>query len=357
MANDGAERTEAATPRRREKEREKGNFAKSKDLQTALVITAGIALLSAFSGNMFEKIQYIMQYCFTHLNPAEIETQDIYTILGPYAKVTGNVLFPFMISLFILSIFIIRMQVGNILAFSKLKPDLNNISPKKWIDGLKKLFNPFEPNKIMELTKSLLKVVIVGVCGYSVVHGRIDELYGLLGADTQTVFQVIGSILTQMFINMCLAMIVIGMLDMKFQSYQFEKSIKMTKQQIKDEHKDIEGDPKIKGKIRAIQMQMAQQRMMAEIPTADVVVTNPTHYAVAIKYDKLKAPAPIVVAKGIDFVAFKIREVAQNNNVPIVENRFIARTLYNLVELNGIIPSDMFVAVAEILAFVYNKRR
>ena len=156
---------------------------------------------------------------------------------------------------------------------------------------------------------------------------------------------------------MCIAMIILGIFDKKYQAYEYNKSLKMTKQDLKDEMKDTEGDPKIKSKVRAIQMQMAQQRMMAEIPNADVVVTNPTHFAVAIKYDKINSPAPIVVAKGVDFIAFKIREVAMNNNVPIVENRPLARALYKLVPVDGIIPSDMFVAVAEVLAYVYNQKK
>ena len=131
----------------------------------------------------------------------------------------------------------------------------------------------------------------------------------------------------------------------------------MTKQEIKDEHMDIEGDPKVKARIKSIQMQMARQRMMSAVPTADVVVTNPTHYAVAIKYDRTKAPAPIVVAKGVDYLAFQIRDVAKSNDVPIVENRPVARALYNSVPVDGIIPSDLYVAVSEILAYVYNSKR
>ena len=155
---------------------------------------------------------------------------------------------------------------------------------------------------------------------------------------------------------MCLAMLILGYIDKRYQNYEYEKSIKMTKQEIKDEQKDTEGDPKIKARIKSIQMQMARQRMMSSVPTADVVVTNPTHYAVAIKYDKTQAPAPLVVAKGVDYLAFQIREIAKNNNVPIVENRPVARTLYNSVPVGGIIPSDMYVAVAEILAYVFRMK-
>lgn len=357
MANEGAEKTESATTRRRGKEREKGNIAKSKDLMTAFNITIGIALLYVFSNMILNKFKEIMKFSFTNLQPKSISTDDIYVIFGPYVKVTAEIMLPFMLSMFFLTIFVIRLQIGHMFSTEKIKPNFENISPKKWIDGLKKLMNPFDVEKMVELVKSILKVIIVGACGYSAVHSRMDELYALLGADPNIVFGVIGGILTQMFINMCLVMIIIGMIDLKFQTYQFEKKIKMTKQEVKDEYKDTEGDPKIKGKIRSIQMRMAQQRMMAEIPNADVVVTNPTHFAVALKYDRTVAPAPIVIAKGADFVAFKIREIAQNNKIPIVENKLVARTLYNLVEINGIIPSDMFVAVAEILAYIRKKIR
>lgn len=355
MANDGAERTEAATPRKRSKEREKGNIAKSKDLMSATTITVGIVMLFALSGWIMNRMLAAMYHAFTNLNPRSYNPSEYMGIFAPYVKLIAQALLPFLCSVFILTILVLRLQVGQMFALDKIKPKLSNVSPKKWVDGLKKLINPFEPNKLMELAKSLLKVIIVGACGYSVVHSRLDEIYALLGADPNIVFQVLGSILAQMFLNMCLAMLIIGFIDLKFQTYMFEKSIKMTKQEIKDEMKDTEGDPKIKSKIKAMGMQMLQQKMISAVPTADVVVTNPTHYAVALKYDRSVQPAPYVVAKGADFIAFKIREIAQNNNIPIVENRFVARTLYNLVEIGGIIPSEMFQAVAEILAYIYNK--
>ena len=197
------------------------------------------------------------------------------------------------------------------------------------------------------------EIVVVSACGYSAINARKGDLMGLIGLDPFTALHIIISILINMIINMCLAMLILGYIDKKYQHYEYEKSIKMTKQEVKDEQKDIEGDPKIKAKIKSIQMQMARQRMMSSVPQSDVVVTNPTHYAVAIKYDKTKAPAPIVTAKGVDYLAFQIREIAKQNNVPIVENRPVARALYNNVPLDGMIPSDLYVAVSEILAYVY----
>lgn len=357
MANEGAERTEAATPRKRAKEREKGNIAKSKDLMSATTITIGIVMLFALSGWIINRMITAMYHAFTNLNPKTYDANEFMGICAPYLKLMAQAILPFFCSIFILTILALRLQVGPMFAIEKIKPKIDNISPKKWVDGLKRLLNPFEPQKLMELAKSFLKMVIVGACGYSVVHSRLDELYGLLGADPNIVFHVIGSILAQMFLTMCLAMLIIGFIDLKFQTYQFEKAIKMTKQEVKDEMKDTEGDPKIKSKIKSMGMKMLQQKMMSAVPTADVVVTNPTHYAVALKYDRGVKPAPYVVAKGVDFIAFKIREIAQNNNIPIVENRLVARTLYNLVEIGDIIPSEMFQAVAEILAYVYNKNK
>jgi flagellar biosynthetic protein FlhB len=151
-------------------------------------------------------------------------------------------------------------------------------------------------------------------------------------------------------------LLVIGILDKKYQDWEYNKSIKMTKQEVKDEFKNIEGDPKIKGKIRSFQMKIMQQKMMTKVKEADVVVVNPTHFAVALKYDPLKVPAPVVVAKGVDFVAFKIREIAKNNNIPIVENKPLARSLYKLVEVDQIIPQELYTAVAEILHYVYSQK-
>ena len=357
MANDGAERTERATPRRRSKERDKGNVVNSRDLSSALILTTGVALISIFSGYILNKMKSIMIFAFTNLNPKNISTSDIAAIFAPYVKSCADILVPLFLCLFIVGVFVIRMQIGKVFAIEKIKPKFSNISPKKMIDGFKRLFNIFDTRKMVEFAKSLLKLTIVGCTGFMVVKSRIDELYGILGADVQTGFMVIGSVLTQMIIDMCIAMIILGIFDRYYQDWEYEKSLKMTKQEVKDEMKDMDGDPKIKARIRAAGMKILQQKMMSAVPKADVVVTNPTHYAVALKYDKSIAPAPIVVAKGVDFIAFKIRDIAQENKVPIVENRAVARALYNLVPIDGIIPSDMFTAVAEILAMVYKNKQ
>ena len=356
MGNDGAERTEAATERKRRKERNKGNISKSHDMEAALVITAAIALLSVLAKHMGQTMQNMLRETFTHLNVSEVDPSNVLGLMLPYFRYLALIVLPFFVLLVISAILIIRLDVGKVFALEKIKFSPKNLSPQRMVQNAKRLFNPFEPRSLVEFAKSILKIIVVGTCGFSAINARRADLLGLVGLEPMIALKIIISILINMIINMCLAMLVLGFIDKKYQNWEYEKSIKMTKQEVKDEHKDIEGDPKVKARIKSIQMQMARQRMMSSVPTSDVVVTNPTHYAVAIKYDKEKAPAPIVVAKGVDYLAFEIREVAKENNVPIVENRPVARALYNSVPLDGVIPSDLYVAVAEILAFVYKQK-
>ena len=356
MSNDAAEKTEEATARRRSKERERGNVAKSKDFEAALVMAAAIGLLAVFARHMYMTILNMMRETFENLNYTNVDISNFIAILLPYFKYLGIIVVPFFVLLIIFAIIIIRMEVGQVFSLEKAKLDLKNLAPQRLVENAKRMINPFQPRSMVEFAKSILKIVIVSMCGFSAINNRKADLLGLVGLEIPISLNIIGSILINMIINMCLAMLVLGYLDRKYQNYEYEKSIKMTKQEVKDEYKDTEGDPKIKARIRAIQNQMARQRMMSAVPQADVVVTNPTHYAVAIQYNKEKAPAPIVVAKGVDYLAFQIRDIAKANSVPIVENRPVARALYNTVPVDGTIPSDMYVAVAEILAYVYNQK-
>lgn len=356
MGNEAAEKTEEATTRRRTKERERGNVSKSKDFDSALVMAASIALLAVLGTGMINTMQGMMKETFSNLKYSGMDVTNVMGVMLPYFKYLAMIVLPFFVLLVIAAVFIIRFDVGHVFALEKAKFNLENLSPRRMLQNAKRIFNPFEPRSLVEFAKSILKIVVVAACGYSAINSRKGDLLGLVGLDIPIAINIIVSILLNMIINMCLAMLILGYLDKKYQNYEYEKSIKMTKQEVKDEHKDTEGDPKIKAKIKSIQMQMARQRMMSSVPGSDVVVTNPTHYAVAIKYDKTKAPAPMVVAKGVDYLAFQIREIAKENNVPIVENRPVARALYNSVPVDGMIPSDLYVAVAEILAFVYRQK-
>ena len=354
MANE--ERTESATPKRREKERDKGNIAKSQDFTSSIMLTLGVGVMYALGPSILQNIQTLLYQTFTHINPNEINEMNTMGLFVPYAVMTGKILAPFLVILCIGAILVLRLQTGALFAKEALKPNIDKLMPANMIKALLKKFNFFEQKTMMELAKSLAVLAVVGGVGFNVINKRKDDLFSTIGLEVNTSFAIVGSVIFELVINICIILLIIGIIDKKFQDYQYEKSIKMTKQEVKDEWKNLEGDPKIKSKVRAFQMQIMQQKMMANIKEADVVVVNPTHYAVAIKYDPNTTPVPQVLAKGVDFLAFKIREVAKNNNIPIVENKPLAQSLYKLVPIGGIIPQELYVAVAEVLRFVYTAK-
>ncbi|MDD3150107.1 MAG: flagellar biosynthesis protein FlhB [Candidatus Gastranaerophilales bacterium] len=353
------ERTEEATGKRKSEAQKKGQYGKSQDLDAAIMLSVGFSLLFIFMPFIMDRLTFISTYTFSHLDPSQIDPQNFVSILMPYLKLLSEIVLPFLLILMTVGIIIVRYQVGHVFSLEKIKPDFTKLGPQKMVENAKNAFNIFSVKKIVELVKSFIKMIIVSLFVFNVVNSRKDEIFALLGADIQLSFVTISDILKDIVINVCLVMLVIGILDKKYQDYEFNKSIKMSKEEVKDERKNSDGDPKIKSKIRSIQFQYAQQRMMSAVPKADVVVTNPTHYAVALKYDQDKAVAPQVVAKGVDFIAHKIKEIAEFNNIPIVENKPLARTLYKIVPLEGFIPAELYVAVAEVLAYVYqtNKNR
>jgi len=353
MADD---RTEKATPKRRQEARSKGQVEKSTDFNSALMLTFAISLLYIFSPSIVTKLKEVSIQIFTHLDPNLITRENFLEYLSPYVSLLFDVSLPFLLIITFFGVFINRIQIGHLFNIGILKPKFDKFKPSSMLNSLKNMFIP-NPKNLVEFAKSFFKMCIVGGIAYKVIVDRKDELLNMLGAELPQVLQEISDIVFQMAMQVCMAVVILGILDRIFQHFQYEKSIKMTKQEIKDERKNVEGNPQIKSKIKSIQMRFAMQRMMGAIPSADVVVTNPTHYAVAIRYDTKLAPAPQVVAKGVDFVAHKIKEIAQNNNIPIVENKPLARTLYKIVPLDGLIPAELYVAVAEVLAYVYKLNR
>ena len=356
MGNEANEKTERATPRRRSQERNKGHIAKSQDFTSSLVLTSGIALLFIMGSGMLEKMRVMLINAFTSLNPATISDNDFAVIFIPYVYNYIDIVVLFFLFLALCAIFILRYQTGSLFAKEALKPNFGKFTPSNAVKALINKFNLFKPRQMIEFLKSVVKTLAVALVGIRVVLKRKDDLLSLLGADPATGFSVIGSVVFELFASICIIMIIIGLIDRYYQNYEYEKSIKMSKQEVKDEMKNMEGDPKIKAKIRAAQIRMMRQKMMSKVPEADVVVVNPTHYAVALKYNPITNPAPVVVAKGVDFIAFKIREIAKNNGIPIVENKPLARSLYKLVDVDGVIPQELYVAVAEILQFVYTQK-
>lgn len=354
MAN---EKTEQATPRRRSKERDKGNVSKSQDFVASITLAIGVAVLYIMTVDIIETLKAYFHDTFANLRPQTLPVDDYLQVFIPPLVVSVKILAPFFFFIALAAIATRKIEVGNLFAKEVLKPKFDKLNPANALKALWQKINIFSPRTLVEFVKSIIKLIVVGVVGFNVIIKRKDELLALLGIDLNASLSVLGSVTMEILVSVCIIMLLIGILDKKFQTYQYEKSIKMTKQEVKDEWKNMEGDPVIKGKIRSIQMKFAQQRMMGGVKQADVVVTNPTHYAVALKYDQQETPVPMVVAKGIDFIAFKIREIAKANNIPIVENRPLARSLYKLVPIDGIIPPELYVAVAEVLSFVFKNRQ
>lgn len=357
MANEENEKTEEATPKRKQKERDRGHISKSQDFTSSLMLTASLGLIFIMGGKMQEKLSSMLSSTLSNLNPNNISDNDAVSILAPFLEHYANIVLLFFAFLAICAILILRLQTGALFAKEALKPNFKKLTPAAGFKALMDKINIFKPKQMVELIKSLVKTVIVAVVGFNVIMKRKDELFGLIGADPSTGLIVISSVIFELIASICVLLIIIGIIDKKYQDWEYNKSIKMTKQEVKDEWKNIEGDPKVKGKIRSFQMKIMQQKMMSKVKDADVVVVNPTHYAVAIMYDPNKVPAPVVLAKGVDFIAFKIREIAKNNGIPIVENKPLARSLYKLVEVDHMIPQELYVAVAEILQYVYSQKR
>jgi flagellar biosynthetic protein FlhB len=239
-------------------------------------------------------------------------------------------------------------QVGILFTMETLKIKGDRINP---LSGFKRIFSL---RSAVELVKSIIKILIVGWVAYSYLKSKTDDVLKLIDTDLMDVLFFIGDAAFTVALRICMAMIILGFADYLYQRFDYEKSLKMTKQEVKEEYKQMEGNPEIKSKIKQKQRQISLKRMMQDIPKADVVITNPTHFAVALKYDAEKAAAPIVVAKGQDYIALRIKQIAAENRVQIVENKPLARTLYSTVDIGQAIPPDLYQAVAEILAFVYN---
>jgi len=255
---------------------------------------------------------------------------------------------PMLIVSFSVGIITNLVQVGWKPTTKPLKPKFSRLNP---MSGFKRLFSM---KSMFELLKSIVKLTIIGVIIYNIVKNELNHIQELLNMEILQAAIYIGNLIIDIGLSVGLYFIFIAIADFAYQKFNLHKELKMTKQEVKEEYKNSEGNPEIKGKIKQKMRESSMRRMMQDVPQADVIITNPTHYAVALKYDKEKAQAPIVVAKGEDHLARKIKQVAKENNVEIVENKYLARTLYATVDIGKEIPPELYQAVAEVLAFVYN---
>lgn len=344
---DFQEKTEQATPKKRRESREEGQVAKSIELSSVVVLLAGVFSLYAFKGMIYDAFLDIMNYSFT--------IEFIPTADGKYwfnfAKLLGGksllIMLPIFLAVFIAALIINFSQVGFVIASKAIQPKFNKLSP---IKGFSRLFSL---KSLAELIKSILKLGIIGIISYIVIKGESEALVMTFHTSVGNILLYMLKVVFKIFIYVILVMLVVAILDYIFQKWQFEKELKMSKQEIKDESKQVEGDPQVKSRIRSLQQQAARKRMMKDVPEADVVVTNPTHLAVAIKYDAMSMNAPQVVAKGAGLVAERIKSLAMQNNVPVIENKKLAQNLYKLVDIGQEVPAQFFQTVAELLAYVY----
>jgi flagellar biosynthesis protein FlhB len=349
----GEERTEAATPRKRGEARKRGQVAKSSDLNSIVVLLGLLFALSSVGGASAHTVSMYFHQIFSHLDTARLSSADVMQLGGQAFMVLFRAVGPLMVTAMLIGILVNLAQVGPLWATEALKPDFNRLNP---LVGAQRFVSP---HSLMDLAKSCFKIGLISYIAFITLRSNYPRLAMMNRLDLSAGIALIGEVVFQMAFRIVTAMLVLAALDYAFQRYQHEKRLKMTKDEVKQEYKQLEGSPQLKARIRARQKEIAKKRMMAEIPTADVVVTNPTHFAVALKYDPQKGGAPLVVAKGADWLAQKIRELAQESDVPIVVNPPLARALYKQVEVGKEIPSELYGAVAEVLAFVYqiNQRR
>jgi flagellar biosynthetic protein FlhB len=350
MAEDFQDKTEKPTPKRREKAREKGEVARSKDLAAALVLLTGLLCLVLWGPVLGRKIMEMLRVWLGQIRPGLVGPNQVASLFMTFGLTLGGLLTPIFISLSAAAVLSNYAQVGKIFSTQHITPDLSRL---QFFKGFQRCFSP---NTLVELIKSLAKITLIGLVAYFSVKRELLGVMPLLDQSVGQILLYLTGTAFQVSIRIILALLALGAVDYLYQRYRFEKNLRMTKQEVKDEMRQVEGDPKVKARIKSLMRQMATKRMIAEVPKADVVVTNPTHYAVALKYDRATMIAPQVVAKGRGFMALKIIAVAQEAGVPRVENRSLARSLYRLVEVGKSIPTSLYRAVAEVLAYIYRLR-
>ncbi|MET3697969.1 flagellar biosynthetic protein FlhB [Bacillus oleivorans] len=344
------EKTEKATPKKRQDSRKKGQVAKSQDVGTSFIMLAVFFGLLMLGSYFLDLCLDLYKQSFTDFILVEVTPSNIERIMMDVFMIMVQFLAPVMLAAIVAAIFSNYIQIGFLFTTETIAFKLEKIDP---IKGFKRIFSM---RAIVELLKSILKITLIGLITFAVLWIHLEDIMMLAQYSVGESMAVVGDLTVQMGLYASFALLALSGLDYLYQKYDFEKNIRMSKQDIKDEYKNIEGDPLIKSKIKQRQREMAMRRMMQEVPHADVVITNPTHYAIALKYDEAKLDAPYVVAKGVDFVAQKIKFIAKENDVTLVENRPLARALYDQADIGQAIPEEFFQAVAEILAVVYQTK-
>lgn len=342
----GGERTEEPTSKRRNDFRDKGQVAQSKEVQTAALFTIMLLFWVFYLPSFWNDLKELIAVMLQSLGEFTFSQASAMQLAYFLVKKVGLLIMPVLLISAVVGLLSSYFQVGWLFTTKPLIPDLKKLDP---IQGAKKFVST---KSMVDLVKSIAKIVFVGYLAYSTIFDHFEEALLLTDMAASVAVVFLAETAAIIFAKVCAALILLAFIDFLYVRWEMEEKMKMTKQEVKEEHKEAEGDPQIKSQIRRIQMDMARKRMMAEVPEADVVITNPTHYAVAVKYNPDEMDAPIVIAKGMDHIALKIREIARENEVPIIENPPVARLLHK-IDLGAHIPEELFKAVAEILAHVY----
>ena len=344
-------KTEQATPKRKEDAKKKGQFLRSPEISSAIVLALAFLSFKVFGGYIYDNIaQYTKIVLESYMRTKDItEKATLYAFAINTLIVFAKVMAPIMGTLLVGGLAVNYAQVGFVFTTETIAFNIERvINP---INGLKKMFSI---RAVADLFKSIIKIVIVAVVVYQYIKGQIDNILNVMGMETINIFSFFGALAFSLGIRISITFVILGLFDYLFQWWQYERDLKMSKQEVKDEYKQTEGNPQVKSKIKEKQRAMSMRRMMQEVPNADVVITNPTHFAVAIKYNTEVSAAPMVIAKGQDFIAQRIKEIARENKVEIVENKPLARTLFSTVEIGEAIPQELYQAIAEVLAFVFS---
>lgn len=345
-----AEKTEKATPKKRRDAREEGQIFQSKEINSVFILLVSFLVLNIFGKIMIKNLVGFMQHIFSSFEELDsLFIQDnirinFLIVMAVFLKASA----PILVSAFFAGILINYLQVGFLFTTKPLKPKLSRVNP---IEGFKRIFSK---RAFVELGKSIMKIWLIGYVAYSFIKKRIGILIDLPNMEIVQILENFSKLSFQFGMKIVGSLLLVSILDYIYQWRDHEKNLMMSKQELKEEFKQTEGDPLVKSKIKEKQRKMALSRMMQEVPNADVIITNPTHIAVALKYDQEISFAPILVAKGADIVAENIKEIGNKNSVPIVENKVLARTIYKTVEIEDIIPEELYEAVAEVLAYVYS---
>ncbi|WP_084524535.1 flagellar biosynthesis protein FlhB [Lutispora thermophila] len=344
------EKTEKATPKRRKEAREKGQVAKSREVVSAVLLLLMFWCIKILSGYIYDRLTNIISRFLTVFTDVDslYQSSNLRNMFMQCIWSFFLIVLPIMAVALLASVVANYLQVGFLFSTKPLMPNFNKLNP---IQGLKRLFSK---NSLIELLKASIKMLLIGYFIYDFLRDNYMMIANFMNMELNTSMAFIGNAIITIGLRSSIMLLVLSVFDYGYQLWEFEKNLKMTKQEIKEEYKQTEGNPQVKSKIKEKQRQLSLRRMMAEVPKADVIITNPTHYAVAIKYDSNISDAPVVTAKGKDLIAYRIKEKAKESNVPVIENKPLAQALFKTTDIGQQIPVEMYQAVAEILAFVYS---